>query len=71
MAQMNAFCPVCRKNVMAMTMLKDDEVVTALQSKMDVGIMHTSRFPDGTSGDHTWSLDENGRENLRKYLGKR
>ncbi len=49
----------------AHTMRKDEETLKALQSKMDVRVMHVVRMADGTSADHVWSLDDDAKNNLK------
>ena len=68
MATIQSFCPVCRKTVTAHTMWNDDYVLKDLQSKMGVKVMHVVRMAEGNSADHMWSLEDEEKNNLLKYL---
>ena len=70
MATLQIPCHKCDgESVSAYTLLSDQELCVALESTTGVKVMHIVQYPDGTSEDHIWILDDAQRNNLKKYLG--
>jgi hypothetical protein len=62
---MQAFCSKCGKAVAVFPVFPEAEFWAAINLGKPVEVMHVS-----DDGDHTWILDEQVRENLRKEKTK-
>ncbi len=59
-----AYCPQCKKTVSAVALLKNDELVRALDNDAEVAVMHTADV------DHKWKLGTREKKNLRKAIAR-
>jgi hypothetical protein len=72
MVTLQITCPHCDgETVSAYTLLSDQELPAALESGVEVRVMHIVNYPDSTSEDHIWSLPGIERNNLQKWLEDR
>jgi hypothetical protein len=59
------FCPFCKQEVTAATILKDFEVRSALNKQHHVEVIHTLSKPHTLGEDHRWKLSAEEKKNLR------
>ncbi len=60
-----AYCPTCKKRVMAMPLQSREDLIAALDNAIDVPVMHADM-----DSEHQWQLINSEKENLRKTIAE-